>query len=294
MAFCPCCSRHSYVAASSNVCRFSSSSIFPASSAASVPTMTSGGMQLTMSSYSLPRTTNKFRAVCSRRMSPAISLTYISQSGRITSMPSVRDSPPARTASASIESSARRMFRRLLATMRAINPSGTASRSSALTRDSNATHSAVCGAPTRTSKHRLRNGSITLLTLLQHSTNRHALAYFSIVRRSPACASLESLSTSFSISILYVFSPDAPIGRDLAISLMISCTTYRSFIPTSDGLISMWYAELTVANSISFVEPEGNVIFQGLYSTWTFDAAGPYSSRSIARMSVFLPAPVGP
>lgn len=67
---------------------------------------------------------------------------------------------------------------------------------------------------------------MTFDALEQQSTNRHAALYFSIVRRSDCCATLESLSTSLSTTILKPFLPvAASIGLLLAISLRISCTT---------------------------------------------------------------------
>jgi len=47
---------------------------------------------------------------------------------------------------------------------------------------------------------------------------------------------------------------------------MISCTTYRSLLPASLGLISTWWLLLTVVSSISRFR-DGSVIFQGFVST---------------------------
>lgn len=65
---------------------------------------------------------------------------------------------------------------------------------------SRSTTSASVAAGTRTGSVRLRTASRTLLMLSQTRMRRHALEYFSMVRRSACCASRDSLSTSFRTS----------------------------------------------------------------------------------------------
>ena len=60
--------------------------------------------------------------------------------------------------------------------------------------------SAWLGAGTRTARHRDRMAGITWLLELATSTIRHVPMYFSIVRRSPCCASLVSRSASVTIT----------------------------------------------------------------------------------------------
>ena len=54
------------------------------------------------------------------------------------------------------------------------------------------------GAGTRTGMQRLRTGSMTRQAELHERIRRQPALYFSIVRRSAACALVESRSTSFS------------------------------------------------------------------------------------------------
>jgi hypothetical protein len=58
------------------------------------------------------------------------------------------------------------------------------------------------GAAILIPKHLDLTGSMTLLGLLQHSISRHDDEYFSMVRRSAACACRVSLSTSTSTTTL--------------------------------------------------------------------------------------------
>ena len=59
------------------------------------------------------------------------------------------------------------------------------------------------GAATRTSRHRERIGAMILLVLLAHRMRRMLVMYFSIVRRSAACASRVSESASLMITTTY-------------------------------------------------------------------------------------------
>lgn len=58
------------------------------------------------------------------------------------------------------------------------------------------------GAATRTNKHRLRIGEITLPVPLQHRIMRKLPMYFSMVRRKPCWASLERRSASLMMTTL--------------------------------------------------------------------------------------------
>ena len=80
---------------------------------------------------------------------------------------------------------------------------------------------------------------------VQIITNRHALLDFSMVLRKPACACRDSRSTSTMRITLnagpFFCAPVLASTEPLcAISLMTSCTTKRSWLPASAGLISMW------------------------------------------------------
>lgn len=147
-------------------------------------------------------------------------------------------------------------------------------------------HTSCCeGSGTRMERHLDLSGSITLLLLLQTSMIRHVATYFSMVRLSACCASLDSLSTScktttvisqmmtvihrvdecttwkqrrrrmtyFEGMILLRWSPlndlcPDPVSKGTlcAISFMISWTTTRSWNSTSLGFISTWWVLLTM------------------------------------------------
>mmetsp|Transcript_4094 Transcript_4094/g.14308 ORF Transcript_4094/g.14308 Transcript_4094/m.14308 type:complete len:206 (+) Transcript_4094:340-957(+) len=189
--------------------------------------------------------------------------------------------------------SARRMLRSEARTTREQSSGGSVSPSFFATFISKSSSSGADGAGTRTATQRLRTASSTFETLLQTRTRRQLAEYLSMVRRSECCASFESLSTSLSSSSLYPRFPVTSSGLDLAISLITSCTTYRSLLPASLGLSSTWLLLDTVVSSRStFREPTSS--FHVLPSTLSFSAEGPKSSRSRASASVFLPAPDGP
>lgn len=111
--------------------------------------------------------------------------------------------------------------------------------------------SAFDGTGTRMMKHRLLMGPMMRLDELQQRTKRRLALYFSIVRRRPCCASLLSRSAS-RITATAICRPNTtehlPLNAclDLSIcwvcasSLIISCTTTRSYIPASLGFNSTW------------------------------------------------------
>mmetsp|Transcript_31207 Transcript_31207/g.99508 ORF Transcript_31207/g.99508 Transcript_31207/m.99508 type:complete len:225 (+) Transcript_31207:419-1093(+) len=224
-------------------------------------------------------------------MSLAISVTYISQSIASTACPSWNGY--CCTLHASRDSSARRRLRSEFSAIRAPKAGGTWMCSLSATCWMTSQICGTVGAPMRTLRQRDFTASSTLEMLLQHITRRQAPEYFSIVRRSECWASLVSLSTSFSTSTLNPFCPCTSSGRFLAMSLIISCTMKRSWLPTSLGFISTWKLLLTVVSSIS-IFLSGRSIFQGLFSTLSFSTPDPYISRSSDMTHVFLPAPEGP
>ena len=97
----------------------------------------------------------------------------------------------------------------------------------------------------RMPRQRDRIGSITFDGFVQIITSLQALEDFSMVLLRPACACLESRSTSTMRITLNagpffcapVFARTEP---DCAISLITSWTTNRSLFPASEGFISMW------------------------------------------------------
>mmetsp|Transcript_39819 Transcript_39819/g.66800 ORF Transcript_39819/g.66800 Transcript_39819/m.66800 type:complete len:263 (-) Transcript_39819:418-1206(-) len=261
----------------------------------SVLRMSSGGMQLISRSYSFCRTWKRHLGLCSLRISCAISCTYSSQSIVCTACVGVNGYWF--TLHASMHSNALRMLRSDPVAIRAASSLGRVSPSFLATCSSTSQIWLSSGAGTLTHRHRLRTASVTLEILLQTSIRRHALAYFSIVRRSPYCASRVSLSTSFKTitlnPLLEVFAVSS--CRYFAVSFITSWTMYLSFKPASLGLSSMWYMLDSVVSSTSTpLDIDGLSIFHSFVSGLSFSAPGPNISRRRARMSVFLPAPEGP
>mmetsp|Transcript_11332 Transcript_11332/g.42029 ORF Transcript_11332/g.42029 Transcript_11332/m.42029 type:complete len:258 (+) Transcript_11332:171-944(+) len=238
MGFWPSCILCSKCAACRATSCFSSGSKRLFSSRTSFRKITSGGTQFTNSSYRRPRICSNRFGLCSARVSLAICVTYASQSAPATTWSGVNGYCCTRHASR--ESKARRMFRSACSATRPASSAGKVSFSRRATSITSFSTASSEGAATLMGKHRLLTASSTFETELQIKIKRHACEYFSIVRRKPCCASFDSLSTSFKIKTLNPCFPVASIGLDFAISLITSCTTYLSLVPTSDGFISTW------------------------------------------------------
>ena len=189
-----------------------------------------------MSSYRRPRTCNSLAGDCSAKISAPIWLMYNSQSVVCTACVGLNGYEL--TLHVSKANNARRMFRPLAVATRVASSGGSSNFSFFATSCNKFSISSTLGPGTRTGKHRDCNASITRLGLSAMRNNRHDALYFSIVRLKPYCASRDSRSTSVSTKTLNPSHPSLSIGLDRAISLITSCTTYRSLLPQSLGFIS--------------------------------------------------------
>mmetsp|Transcript_25927 Transcript_25927/g.58908 ORF Transcript_25927/g.58908 Transcript_25927/m.58908 type:complete len:204 (-) Transcript_25927:285-896(-) len=202
--------------------------------------MSSGGMQLESSSYSLLRILRSCLGDCSCSTSSAMAPMYSCQSGRLIRWLSLKGY--CCTLQASSVSNARRKFRSHASEIRMASGGGSFNPSLCATWLSTVQISSCDGAAMRMQTQRERMGAITLHGLVQQRSSLHVPMYFSMVRRSACCAGLLSRSTSFRTTILKPAVASAAVaitGADCAISLITSCTTSRSRMPASDGFSSM-------------------------------------------------------
>jgi hypothetical protein len=146
------------------------------------------------------------------------------------------------------------------------------------------------GAATLTRSVRLRIGAMIFAVEFANRINRRFGLYFSIVRLNAACASRVRWSASLMTTTLnrcFAFRSTCCV---CATSFNKSCTTTRSKLPTSEGVISKWKTEDTMLNSSLRLEE----VVKTRASILIFSTPGPNSSRRVATIRVFLPAPEGP